>query len=808
MTTAPTFLAAGFVTPAFFVAGVLLAAIPIIIHILNRRRFKTVTWAAMDYLLRAMRKNRRRLKFEQLLLLATRCAVLGLLGAALARPVMCEDRSLAVVGGRSSLSVIVLDNSYSMGYRADHGGDAKTHFEQAKNVAKALINRLTPGGESVAVVTTARTFRTADDGAGAAAGSRDLVYVRAGYDLEAAKDAIDRLQLSALGTDLPGAMQQALEIGRADKRQAEKRLYVLSDATRSAWEGQQAQALQQVGPDLAQVFRVVSHYNLSGGRQQMNLAVAKVEPRTNLVTTKIPTDLAAVALGFGNVPEAGLRWTLGGSPLPETSPRRYETDPNTAGVTQNNVRFPSGGPQVMAVSVLAKDGLEIDDTRYRVIDAAAELKTLIVEGQRGANVLEGSGSFLQIALSPPAEAAAAGPNVRTTNSYVSADLISDLELGNKVLDEYRAIILAGVGQVPAAQAEALKVFVEHGGTLMLFMGEPVSADNYNRELLPRKLIPGPLVKRIATASNESGFVFDFNPGPNANVHPFVKEFTSHPNSGLNTAQVFTYWQVEVPAGGTVETVLNYLPRGTANKADDAAAAAPPAATQGAGAAAGKTGQKLDPAITVHSLGQGRVVFVSTTANADWTSFPAKPAYVTLMHELLSGSVKTGDHWMNLTVGQPLEVPPTVQLPGAPTLVDEFNKPVVIDAITGAKGQLVYRSRPLTRPGVYRLSTGNRVIPVVVNVPPTEADVRVVSDQRIREALGGIDVQFRGDEMPAVSTAGETGNDLSWIAMVAVFVLLLLECFMAMRFGHYRRTDVRRAGAGSGGGGGGAPAAAV
>ena len=41
--------------------------------------FKTVTWAAMDFLLRAMKKNRRRLKFEQWLLLATRCAILLLL---------------------------------------------------------------------------------------------------------------------------------------------------------------------------------------------------------------------------------------------------------------------------------------------------------------------------------------------------------------------------------------------------------------------------------------------------------------------------------------------------------------------------------------------------------------------------------------------------------------------------------------------------------------------------------------------------------------------------------------------------------
>src|SRR5437763_9644893 len=107
-------IAIGFVTPAFAIAGVALAAVPIIIHILNRRRYRTVQWAAMDFLLRAMKKNRRRLRFEHWLLLAVRCCVLGLLGLALARPLACDQKSLAGLSTRSGLHVLVIDNSYSM----------------------------------------------------------------------------------------------------------------------------------------------------------------------------------------------------------------------------------------------------------------------------------------------------------------------------------------------------------------------------------------------------------------------------------------------------------------------------------------------------------------------------------------------------------------------------------------------------------------------------------------------------------------------------------------------------------------------
>jgi hypothetical protein len=409
----------------------------------------------------------------------------------------------------------------------------------------------------------------------------------------------------------------------------------------------------------------------------------------------------------------------------------------------------------------------VDNTRWRVVDVAAALKVLIVEGQRGVDALEGSGAFLQIALSPPLDAPGSGPGpgvgAPRTSSYVAAELISDLELGNKVLGDYRAVILAGVGQVPSPQADALQQFVQQGGTLLLFMGEPVDSQNYNQVLLPRKLLPGPMVKRMQVAGDEKGFVFDFNPkGVN---HPLLREFANQDNTGLDTARVMTYWQVDPAPDLQVERVLNY-------RSPDGAAKA------------------SDPAITVHSLGQGRVVYFSTSANDDWASLSAKPVYVALMHEILAGSVRTGDGWMNLAVGQSLSIPSTVRLSATPTLVDPSKNPVIIEAQDAGNGQTVYRSRPLSKPGVYTLNTGSGTYPVAVNVPADEADVRTLTDEAIRKSLGDIELTARGAEVPAVAAQQDAGNDLSWAFMLAVFALLAVECFMAMRFGHHRRADVR------------------
>src|SRR5262249_61315724 len=69
-----------FANPAYLVAGVALISSPIIIHLINRMRFKRVRWAAMEFLLKAQKKSRRRLIIEQLILLMLRCLLVPLTG--------------------------------------------------------------------------------------------------------------------------------------------------------------------------------------------------------------------------------------------------------------------------------------------------------------------------------------------------------------------------------------------------------------------------------------------------------------------------------------------------------------------------------------------------------------------------------------------------------------------------------------------------------------------------------------------------------------------------------------------------------
>ena len=92
-----------FVNPGLLL-GLLLLSAPIIIHFLNKRHYQVIHWAAMDFLFQAESKNRRRLRLEDLILLALRMALLGLLVFAVARPVV---RGLG--GAREDERVVILE---------------------------------------------------------------------------------------------------------------------------------------------------------------------------------------------------------------------------------------------------------------------------------------------------------------------------------------------------------------------------------------------------------------------------------------------------------------------------------------------------------------------------------------------------------------------------------------------------------------------------------------------------------------------------------------------------------------------------
>src|ERR1700693_2937971 len=100
-----------FHNPWFMAAGGALVSSPIIIHLINRMRFKRLRWAAMEFLLKSQKRNRRRLIIEQLLLLFLRCLLVALAVLLVAR---FAGFSWGNNQAKDTTHLVLLDDTLSM----------------------------------------------------------------------------------------------------------------------------------------------------------------------------------------------------------------------------------------------------------------------------------------------------------------------------------------------------------------------------------------------------------------------------------------------------------------------------------------------------------------------------------------------------------------------------------------------------------------------------------------------------------------------------------------------------------------------
>lgn len=108
----------------WMLAGLPLVALPIIIHLINQRRFQTIPWAAMMFLLAAHRMARGYSRLRQWLILLFRTLAVAGLIFAVSRPLASGWLGLAA-GGRADTTIVLLDRSPSMQQRGSGTSDSK-----------------------------------------------------------------------------------------------------------------------------------------------------------------------------------------------------------------------------------------------------------------------------------------------------------------------------------------------------------------------------------------------------------------------------------------------------------------------------------------------------------------------------------------------------------------------------------------------------------------------------------------------------------------------------------------------------------
>ncbi len=187
-----------FLNPILLYAGLACIAVPIIVHLLTRRRRKPIAWGAMRFLLEAYKKHRRRLTLEQLILLVCRCALVALVALALGKPIV--DGMAAGVSGPRVL-YLVIDNSLTSALTADDGRSA---LDRHKDAAASLLAKLD----------TLRGDRAALIALGAPA---EPLIVPPSSDLTAVGRVVEGLEVTDGRADVVGAVSRiAADLGTGE----------------------------------------------------------------------------------------------------------------------------------------------------------------------------------------------------------------------------------------------------------------------------------------------------------------------------------------------------------------------------------------------------------------------------------------------------------------------------------------------------------------------------------------------------------------------------------------------------------------
>src|SRR5262245_12974021 len=146
-----------FANPFAMIAGALLISSPIIIHLINRMRYKRIRWAAMEFLLKSQKRSRRKLIIEQMILLALRILMVLLIGLLLARFVGCEKGGTE---GHPTFHIILIDDTLSTSdtIRAEDG-QVRDVYAEGKRLAADQIAATAAQATSPQYV---RVFRLSD----------------------------------------------------------------------------------------------------------------------------------------------------------------------------------------------------------------------------------------------------------------------------------------------------------------------------------------------------------------------------------------------------------------------------------------------------------------------------------------------------------------------------------------------------------------------------------------------------------------------------------------------------------------------
>lgn len=730
----------GFLNVAML-AGLAAMALPVLAHLISRRKFDIVPWGAMQFL-QLGRKTRRRIRLEEWLLMLLRMGVLGLIAFGMSRP-WASGGAISSLSGRVSRDVVlVLDGSYSMGWK----GPVETPRAKAIQWGHQCLDTLRPG-DTVSILDV-----------------RDQVHPvleTPTGDFDFARTSLDGLPAPSGSSNLAAGLRQAIQI-LSRSSNVSREVIVLTDRQKLPWRPDDVYQWTRIEDSSKQMSvppRIWVVDVIGEVQDRINVAVGKPELSRELTVPEFPIRIRAI-ISQTNPEQRRVtaHFEVDGQRLPEKS-QSLDLPVNGEGSVEFEHRFTETGSHLVSI-VVDPDNLPGDDRADAVIEVADGIPVLVVDGDPNPDPTQSDSFFVTSAFSA----------VRDT-PWVRAEKVSWLDFNSQSFTGKAVAWVLNVPTLTVPQGEALVKFVEDGGTVVFAAGSKSQAGWYPGlpEPLSKKLSPAKLIEVQSDTDLKLGAMRLDSESLNT---PWLERFRKEQGVDLTSIRFSKWWRMEAVAGdpAPVDKDGKPIPEVPGEPAPERAAA---------GAVLAKL-ENGTPWLVAKRLGKGTVVQMSTPLDSDWSTLPSKNDFVPFLHEVVF-NYSTQRTSRNVDMGTPLVLD---QAPLGELIVKgpDEKESRIPSKLEGDRRTA--RFAQTTLPGVYEMRSAAGVGKperFVVNFDRAESDLTPLSPPEV-EGLTGKGLVFTADaESVAKNATDQTArSEFWWWLLVIVLGMLVFEVIMTRR----------------------------
>jgi hypothetical protein len=741
-----------FAAPLFLMAA-LAAAIPVVLHMVNRKRAKELPFPTLRFLKISAQKTRRRKRIHDLLLMLLRASLLLLIAAALAGPTLTKLGSLW--GNAGTAAVIVLDNSASMG---TIDGE-RTRFEAGVAAAAQILDQLGEGDQAALLPTCGPPFRDA--------GTLDRTQ-------DSVRQILGQCRVSYERADLGSTLQQAREL-LAKSDAPNKQIYVLTDMQRISWPGltgSEEPGAQEVPRGLGTSMPSKSPSNATNKNlaplpisqspipvivvntsrsPKPNVAVQSLDIAAAIPVTGLPMKATATLLNTSSVAQQRVVELLVDGVKQSASP---ELDLPPRGRAKHEFSFTlnHSGLHRGEARLVGDDGSKYDDRRFFTLQIDQGIPVAMVKARRHEIPYLDDAYYLERALA----SGRAG-----SGAIVATPLLVD-ELAKHPLSNFKVIFCVNLPALDVQTGERLADYVAGGGRVVWICGDNVEPEAYNKmnQQAGSRLLPV-AISDVRTPSQQ-GKRDSWHVSFLDKKHPALGRLVE-PASLYESVLVYKHVRMAAGEGAWVMARL-----------DD-----------------------TEPVLVQRSVGEGLVLMLGTSVQLGWSNLPLRTIFLPLVTQLTFDLADVEQTRANVIAGQPLVYgagvsPARAAGTAAPRDFVEVVRPggeVLRLKADGEDGKSAgpFRYANTHDIGVYVLrqlaATPPRQIAYSVNFDPDEAEPAEIELTELEELLTGspLILAENPDDLSGTFAKLREGKSLWGTFLTAVLIVLVFETFLSNRF---------------------------